>query len=255
MLGFFPQPTTRLAQYTCAMMRIALIGYGKMGHEIELAAQERGHSVVRTFGSSNPPRAEDLSECDVAIEFSTPHTVVENIFTCFAANCPVVVGATGWYGQFQEVKAEALRLNQTMLYATNFSIGVNVFFHLNKELARIMNNLENYEPSLVEIHHAAKLDKPSGTAITIAEGILDNVKRKTTWVNDEEHQAAELSIVSEREGEVPGTHTVYYTSSVDTLSMTHQAHNRKGFAMGAVQAAEWIKNKKGVFTMNDFLQF
>jgi 4-hydroxy-tetrahydrodipicolinate reductase len=226
-----------------------------MGREIELAAQERGHEIVRTFGSHNPPRAEDLKDCDVAIEFSTPGSVVDNILTCFEAGCPVVVGATGWYGRFDEVKNEALRLNQSLLYATNFSIGVNVFFHLNKELARIMDKLENYEPSILEIHHVAKLDKPSGTAITIAEGILNNVSRKDRWVNESEHTSNELSIVSERTGEVPGTHTVSYTSSVDTISMTHQAHNRKGFALGAVQAAEWIKHKKGVYTMSDFLQF
>ncbi len=236
-------------------MRIALIGYGKMGHEIELAAKERGHEIVRTFGSNNPPRPEDLKECDVAIEFSTPHSVVDNVFACFQADCPVVIGSTGWYGRFEEVKSEAIRLNQSMLHATNFSIGVNVFFHLNKELARIMNKLENYAPTILEVHHSAKLDKPSGTAITIAEGILDNLDRKQNWVNEVEHSSHELSIVSERTGEVPGTHTVSYVSDVDTISMTHQAHNRKGFALGAVQAAEWLQHKKGVFSMSDFLQF
>jgi 4-hydroxy-tetrahydrodipicolinate reductase len=232
-------------------MKIAILGFGKMGHEIEKILIQRGHEVTLRASRHAPFVAADLVGTDVAIEFSTPATVVDNIYKCFEAKCPVVVGTTGWYGRLPELRTEALNSGAALLYSTNFSIGVNVVFHLNKALARIMDQLDEYEPSMVEIHHLAKLDSPSGTAITLAEGILENLKRKESWVN----HANELSIVSKREGEVPGTHIISYDSEVDTIQLIHQAKNRRGFALGSVKAAEWLVGKQGVFTMSDFLKF
>ncbi len=226
-----------------------------MGHEIESVLLKRGHEITLRSTASSPFKPEDLAGSDVAIEFSQPESAVENIFKCFDANCPVVVGTTGWYMRMPEVRNECQSRNQTMMYATNFSIGVNVLFHINKLMAQIMREFEEYEPGILEIHHTAKLDKPSGTAITLAEGILENIPKKTKWVNDLAQQPEELTIISQREGEVPGTHVINYTSAVDNLSLVHQANNRQGFALGAVKAAEFIVGKKGVFTMNDMLKF
>jgi 4-hydroxy-tetrahydrodipicolinate reductase len=236
-------------------MKIALLGYGKMGHEIESVLLKRGHEITLRATASAPFKPEDLQGTDVAIEFTEPASAVDNIFKCFDAGCPVVVGTTGWYTRMPEVRQECLSRNQTMMYATNFSIGVNVLFHVNRILSRIMSDLQEYEPGILEIHHTAKLDKPSGTAITLAEGILENYPGKTKWVNELAANPDELTVISQREGEVPGTHVINYTSAVDNLSLVHQAHNRQGFALGAVKAAEFIAGKKGIFTMNDMLNF
>lgn len=226
-----------------------------MGHEIEKVLVERGHEITLRSTTQSPFKPEDLLGTDVAIEFSRPDSAVDNIYKCIAARCSVVVGTTGWYGRLPEVKSEAEKAGIGLLHATNFSIGVNVLFHLNERLARIMDNMDGYEPGIVEIHHLQKLDKPSGTAITLAEGIIENYSRKKKWVNDITHVEDELTIVSKREGEVPGTHVINYTSSADHISLVHQAENRSGFARGAVLAAEWMKGKKGVYTMKDVLKF
>lgn len=236
-------------------MKVAIIGYGKMGHEVEAVLQELGHEVSLRSDEKSPFKAEDLHGSDVAIEFSRPESAVDNIFKCFDANCPVVVGTTGWYMRMPEVRNECLSRNQSMLYATNFSIGVNVLFHLNKELARIMERFPEYEPGILEVHHLAKLDKPSGTAITLAEGIIENIPRKKEWINESAEKQDQLTIISQREGEVPGTHVINYTSSVDNISLVHQANNRRGFALGAVKAAEWLIGKKGCYSIQDFLKF
>ncbi|MEN9348674.1 MAG: hypothetical protein RLZZ77_2185 [Bacteroidota bacterium] len=236
-------------------MKIALLGYGKMGKEIESILLQRGHEVSLRASSEHPFTASDLQGTDVAIEFSKPELAVENMFKCFEAKCPVVVGTTGWYGRLEEVKTVCSEKKSSLLYSTNFSIGVNVVFHINRQLARIMNQLDQYEPSIKEIHHLAKLDAPSGTGITIAEGILDEIKRKDHWVNRASEKADELALESERLGEVPGTHEIVYDSEVDTITLIHQAKNRKGFALGSVLAAEWLVNNPGIHTMNDFLKF
>lgn len=226
-----------------------------MGKEIEEILISRGHEITLRADSHAPFKPEDLKGTDVVIEFSRPETAVDNIFKCFDAQVPVVVGTTGWYMRMPEVREACLAGNKTLFYATNFSIGVNIVFHLNKQLAKIMSQYDEYEPGILEVHHLAKIDKPSGTAITLAEGIMENIPRKTKWVNQAAEEKEELTIISQREGEVPGTHVINYTSQVDNISLVHQAVNRKGFALGAVKAAEWITGKTGVFTMNDMLQF
>jgi 4-hydroxy-tetrahydrodipicolinate reductase len=236
-------------------MKIAILGYGKMGHEVEAVALAAGHQLTVKSCSHKPFVPADLAGTDVAIEFSTPATAVENIFKCFEARCPVVVGTTGWYMRLPEVRDEAVSGGHTLLYSTNFSIGVNILFHLNRELARIMNRFGEYEPSVHEAHHVHKLDKPSGTAITLAEGIVDELQRKHRWINDSVADADTLAVSSERTGEVPGIHTISYTSPHDTISLRHEAYNRKGFATGALKAAEWLAGKRGIFSMNEFLSF
>ena len=238
-------------------MKIALLGYGKMGKAIEALLSEYGHSCVGKFNSENPATIETLSQADVAIEFSTPEQCSKNIALCFEANVPVVVGTTAWYGQYDEVISK-MKSNSAILSATNFSIGVQITFHLNKELARVMSKFPEYTASIEEIHHTAKLDKPSGTAITLAEGILENAPGLSSWKLDEERQNEnenenELSIIALRLPDVPGTHTVRYTSEIDTIELKHEAHNRKGFAAGAIRAAEFLYGKSGVYTMKDVL--
>jgi len=236
-------------------MKIALLGYGKMGKEIESILLQRGHEVSVRANSEHPFTSADLQGTDVAIEFSKPELAVENMFKCFEANCPVIVGTTGWYNRLDEVKSACAEKRASLLYSTNFSIGVNVVFHINRQLARIMNQLDQYEPSIHEIHHLAKLDAPSGTGITLAEGILDEIQRKDHWVNHKAESSQELSLTSDRIGEVPGTHEIVYDSEVDTITLIHQAKNRKGFALGSVLAAEWLVKHPGIHTMNDFLKF
>ncbi|MCC6599551.1 MAG: 4-hydroxy-tetrahydrodipicolinate reductase [Crocinitomicaceae bacterium] len=236
-------------------MNIALIGYGKMGKEVETVLSERGHTVSIRVDKGRPFLPGDLKDTDIAIEFSTPSAAADNILQCFEAGCPVVVGTTGWYNRLPEIRTEALNRSQSILYATNFSIGVNILFHLNRELARIMKNFPGYEPGMIEIHHTAKLDKPSGTAISLAEGIIEELSRKTKWVNDLSSSPEELSIISQREGDIPGTHMITYSGTEDNLSLIHEAKGRKGFAAGAVMAAEWLFGKKGVYTIHDFLKF
>jgi len=245
-------------------MKIALLGYGKMGRIIEQFALDRGHEVVLKITSSNQDEftAENLQQADVVIDFSTPATVLSNIEKCFEADVPVVVGTTGWYGRLQELKNACEAGNKCMLYGSNFSIGVNVFFHVNKILARIMNRYPQYDVLVEEIHHTEKLDAPSGTAITIAEGILEGVDRKKEWVNDlvGDNQEVipkpeQLLIESHRLEEVPGTHTVIYSSEVDDLEFKHKAHSRAGFALGAVLAAEWLQGKRGFYSVKDIFDF
>ncbi len=236
-------------------MKIALFGYGKMGKEIEKIAISRGHKIglkvdennVNSFSKS------ELKQCDVAIEFSTPHTAVANILTCFDANIPIVVGTTGWYNQLTEIEEICKQKNGCLFYASNFSIGVNLFFKLNETLSKLMSNYNDYAVSIEEIHHIHKLDSPSGTAISIANQIINTRKDKVKWVNSPTLKLDELEIISKREAEVPGTHSVKYHSVVDDIEIIHQAHNRKGFALGAVLAAEFSKEKKGILGMKNLL--
>lgn len=236
-------------------MNIAIIGYGKMGKEIEKIALERGHQVPLKISSTNllDLNSDNLKNIDAAIEFSSPENAIKNIYSCIDGNVPVVVGTTGWYDQFDEVSGKLKQNNGTLLHATNCSIGVNIFFKINETLAKLMNKQSSYDVSVEETHHTQKLDAPSGTGITLAEGIVENLERKSTWVKDNGSEQNELSVISHRIDKVPGTHTITYSSEIDSIDITHTAHNRKGFALGAVIAAEWIANKKGIFTMNDVL--
>jgi 4-hydroxy-tetrahydrodipicolinate reductase len=236
-------------------MKIALIGYGKMGQAIEAIATAKGHEIVHRIdlNSQHLLEKEHLGKADVAIEFTTPETAYSNILKCFEANVPVVCGTTGWLEKLPEVKAKCLEKHQAFLYASNFSVGVNIFFEVNKRLAELMASQSQYNVTMEEIHHTQKKDAPSGTAITLAEQILEKVSRKTGWVNEESAQPEALSIVSKRIDPAPGTHTITYTSDIDDISITHTAHSRQGFAAGAVVAAEWLDGKKGIFTMKDVL--
>ncbi len=234
-------------------MNIALLGYGKMGKEIEAIALQRGHTIVLKVGRDNAGTyANDLKKADVAIEFSTPHTVISNIKTCFEAQVPVVIGTTGWYDEFEMVQELCLQKNASMFHATNFSLGVNLFFKLNTYLAELMNKYDSYNVEMEEVHHIHKLDKPSGTAISLANQIIEKNDRKTNWSITAKDPET-LFIKDVREGEVPGTHIIKYTSPVDDIEIMHKAHNRKGFALGAVIAAEYINGKKGIFTMKDLI--
>lgn len=235
-------------------MKIALLGYGKMGKEIEAIALQRGHTIVIKVDETNSSTVTDaeLQAADVAIEFSTPHTVLPNIKRCFALKLPVVVGTTGWYNELENVREACTSANAGLFYASNFSLGVNLFFKVNTYLAQLMNQYPDYDISMEEIHHIHKLDKPSGTAITLANQIIDQVSRKTRWSITE--QSPETLFINDvREGEVPGTHIIKYTSGIDDIEIMHKAHNRKGFALGAVVAAEFLKGKTGVYTMSDLI--
>lgn len=230
-------------------MRIALFGYGKMGKMIEQTALLRNHVISARIDIDTP--AVDFSVMDVAIDFSTPDAAFENIKSCFEHGIPVVSGTTGWLDRYDEAVKICNEQKAGFIYASNFSLGVNVFFELNSCLAAMMKNLEQYRISLEEIHHTQKLDAPSGTAITLAEGIISNTAYKGWVLNKDEPDY--IPVHSIREGEIPGTHTVSYDSEVDNISIRHTAHNRKGFALGAVIAAEWIVGKKGVYGMRDVL--
>lgn len=235
-------------------MNIALFGYGKMGKEIEAIALKRNHTVVLKIDKDNRSAitAADLGAADVAIEFSTPDTVLENIYTCLDAQLPVVVGTTGWNTELEKIKKQVIEKNGGLFYASNFSLGVNLFFKINTYLAELMNKYEDYDVSMEEIHHIHKLDKPSGTAISIADQIIGKIERKKKWSIEDKSSDA-LFIKDIREGEVPGTHIVKYHSPVDDIEIMHKAHNRKGFALGAVIAAEFLQKKKGIFTMQDII--
>ena len=223
-------------------MKIALIGYGKMGHAIEALAAERGHEVTLRLDKDDVWPS--VIDADVAIEFSTPATAVENMLHCIAAGVPVVCGTTGWYGSYDTVAEACRKASGRLLTATNFSIGMNIMFALNERLAQLMRGRSEYSVDITETHHIHKLDAPSGTAITLQEQIMENGERK----------AASIPIESIREGEVPGTHTVRYDSEIDTITLTHEAHSRKGLAVGALLAAEWlVEAPAGVFTMKDVL--
>ena len=236
------------------MIKIALLGYGKMGHEVERVAIELGISVHVTIDNDQEwlQKGYLLPECNVAIEFSTPQIAVDNIFKCIDAGIPVIVGTTGWYDRLVEVKEYCRSHDGTLFYASNFSIGVNIFFEINRKLASLLEAYPNYLPSMYEIHHSQKLDAPSGTAITLAEDIIRSNHRVQKWT-DNKAQANELPILSVREGSVPGTHCITWNSEVDLISITHEAKNRRGLAVGALMAAQWVIGKKGVFSMKDML--
>jgi len=236
-------------------MKIALIGYGKMGKEIEKIALDRGHKIVLKIDITNPEdlNIENLKKADVAIEFTIPASATANYKLCFEAGIPVVSGTTGWLEKQAEVHQLCKDLNGTFFYSSNYSLGVNIFFALNKKLAELMANHPEYSVEMKEIHHTQKLDAPSGTAITLAEGIIENMPAKKSWVNHTTGVAGEIGIISEREGQIPGTHIINYDSEVDYIEITHCAKNRKGLAFGAVLAAEYSFGKKGILTMNNLL--
>lgn len=237
-------------------MKIALLGYGKMGHTIEKIAMERGHTISHAINIENQHQLDAVtsSTTDVAIEFSEPGSAYRNITHCLHHGVPVVCGTTGWLDKLPQVEALCQQERGAFFYASNFSIGVNVFFKLNEFLAQMMDHFPDYDTEMEEIHHIHKKDAPSGTAITLAEGILKHLERKKSWELDDKPTAETLPIHSKREGEVPGTHTVVYRSEVDDIEIRHTAHSRQGFALGAVKVAEWLPGKKGVLNMNDFLK-
>ena len=230
-------------------MKIALLGYGRMGKEIEKIALQRGHEIVMTISDNSQF---DITKADVAIDFSIPSAAFNNITTCFTNNIPVISGTTGWLDKYDQAIELCKQKNGAFIYASNFSLGVNIFFELNNQLARMMNSLSDYNINIEEIHHTKKLDAPSGTAITLAEGIIEN-SNKSDWKLDTTDSSDSIPIIAKRIPDVPGTHVVEYSSEVDTIEIKHTAHNRQGFALGAVVAAEWILNKKGVFSMKDVL--
>lgn len=240
-------------------MKIALIGYGKMGHIIERIALERGHEIVSKVDVDNQEEfaSEAFASADVAIEFTVPSKAVENYRKAWAVGVPVVSGTTGWNAVLPELKEEIAKKGYTLFWASNFSLGVNLFFELNKRLAQMMNRYANYDVAMTEIHHTEKKDAPSGTAITLAEGILENLDRKSEWVLVDSQQStdnSQLGIEALREGKVPGTHIVSYDSEVDSITITHEAKSREGFALGAVVAAEFLVGKPaGFYSMTDLM--
>ena len=239
-------------------MNIALIGYGKMGKEIEQVALSRGHKITLLVDAHNAKTYSkaDLQTADVAIEFSTPESAIDNIYKSFDAGIPIVVGTTGWNNRLEEVKKNCLEKKQTLFYASNYSIGVNLFFKLNQFLAKLMNGYQGYQVSLEEIHHTHKLDSPSGTAISLANQMIEQLDVKQKWINSITSNKNELAIISKRLDEVPGTHSITYKSTEDEISISHVAYSRKGFALGAVVAAEWIKDKKsGMYGMEQLMEF
>lgn len=235
-------------------MKIALLGYGKMGREVEKVALEHDHTIGLIIDNENDwlQKAELLKECHVAIEFSMPAIAIENIHKCFKAGIPIVVGTTGWYDRFQEISDLCISGNNTLFYASNFSIGVNIFFDINRRLASLLVAYPAYSPAMVEIHHTQKLDAPSGTAITLANDIISANSRYTNFT-EADPGPGEIPVLSVREGNVPGTHTITWDSDIDQITITHEAKGRRGLAFGAMMAAEWVQNKHGVFTMKDIL--
>ena len=238
-------------------MNIALIGYGKMGRTIEEIALERGHAIVLKTSIDNleDNTEENVRKADVAIEFTGPESAYGNIMLCLKAGVPVVSGSTGWLDKYEEVKGYCRQTGGSFLYASNFSVGVNIFFEVNRRLAELMAPHPDYDVRITEIHHTEKKDAPSGTAITLAEQIQGKLPRKKRWVNHNSDNLDELSILSQRTDPAPGTHLVRYHSAIDDIEIIHTAHNRKGFATGAVLAAEYIREKKGIFQMKDVLVF
>jgi 4-hydroxy-tetrahydrodipicolinate reductase len=236
-------------------MNILIIGFGKMGKAIAALAEERGHRIAAVLEVENKATFQMPANIDVAIEFTNPEAAIENMRLCFRHGIPVVVGSTGWYGQLPQVKAECKQANGGLLYASNFSVGVNLVFKVNEYLARLMNSRPEYHVEIDETHHTQKKDAPSGTAISLADGILHEMPRKKSWVNQPTTQPEELEIRSHRIADVPGTHVVTYTSPIDTIRLSHEAHTRTGFALGAVVAAEFLSGKRGIYTMADVLRF
>ncbi|MEO7311804.1 MAG: 4-hydroxy-tetrahydrodipicolinate reductase [Chitinophagaceae bacterium] len=236
-------------------MKIALVGYGKMGQAIEAIAVERGHEIVLTIDVTNRERftKENMAIADVAIEFTSPHSAVENILRCLEYETPVVCGSTGWLAELPEIETALYKYNGGFLYASNFSLGVNIFFEVNKLLARLMAGQTAYDVEMTEVHHTHKKDAPSGTAITLAEQILAVDYNKKQWVNEPSGSKDDLFIESQRVDPAPGTHIVTWSSAIDDIEIKHTAHSRTGFALGAVLAAEFLQGKKGMFTMKDVL--
>ena len=236
-------------------MKIAILGYGKMGQIIEKIAQERGHNILLKINQHNIDELsiENLKKVDVVIDFSTPESAKTNIILSIDANKPIISGTTGWLDDYNEVKDYCIKNDGAFLYASNFSLGVNLFFELNKNLAKLMKKHQQYQINLTEIHHTEKLDAPSGTAISLAEQIISESDIKNKWTINSENSDEELKIDAQRKGNITGTHSVNYKSETDSISIIHKAHSRNGFALGAVIAAEWMINKKGVFSMHDVL--
>ena len=233
-------------------MKIALFGYGKMGKEIEKIALERGHEIILKIKAKEEC---DFSKVDIAIDFSVPEAALNNVISCFENNIPVISGTTGWLDDFNKAVASCKKNKGSFIYASNFSIGVNLFFELNKTLAKMMRTHQNYSLDVEEIHHTKKLDSPSGTAISLAEGIIEN-SAKTNWElveNNAKKESTLVPITSKRILDTPGTHSISYTSEIDSIEIKHIANNRKGFALGAVIAAEWLIQRKGIYTMKDVL--
>lgn len=233
-------------------MKIALFGYGKMGKEIEKIALERGHEIILKIKAKEEC---DFSKVDIAIDFSVPKAALNNVISCFENNIPVISGTTGWLDDFNKAVASCKKNKGSFIYASNFSIGVNLFFELNKTLAKMMRTHQNYSLDVEEIHHTKKLDSPSGTAISLAEGIIEN-SAKTNWElveNNAKKETTFVPITSKRILDTPGTHSISYTSEIDSIEIKHIANNRKGFALGAVIAAEWLIQRKGIYTMKDVL--
>lgn len=236
-------------------MRIALLGYGKMGKAIEEIAIGKGHEVVLKIDENNTGdfTKENISKADVAIEFTNPHSAYDNVRKALEFGIPVVSGSTGWIERLSEIIKYCKEKNGAFLYSSNYSIGVNIFFEINKKLASFMDSHPSYDIQIEEIHHTEKRDAPSGTAISLADQVLTEIKRKDKWVNNESKDPADLVIISKRIDPAAGTHSVKYSSSIDDIEIIHTAHNRKGFASGAVLAAEFLKDKKGIFNMKDVL--
>lgn len=230
-------------------MKIALLGYGRMGKEIEKIALQRGHDIVLKVEEEG---GYDITKADMAIDFSIPSAAFDNITNCLNHGIPIISGTTGWLDKYEEVVELCEKMEGSFIYASNFSLGVNLFFELNKNLARLMNSVDGYETRMEEIHHTKKLDAPSGTAITLAEGIIEN-SNKEQWALNETSDTTVIPIAAKRIPDIPGTHSILYASEVDSIEIKHVAHNRKGFALGAVVAAEWLLGKKGVYTMKDVL--
>ncbi|MFN5334670.1 MAG: 4-hydroxy-tetrahydrodipicolinate reductase [Bacteroidota bacterium] len=236
-------------------MKITLIGFGKMGKAIHEQAIQRGHSIplIIDLQNRNELTAENIKDTDVVIEFTTPETAFQNVIFCLQQGVPVICGSTGWLHKLDTAKATAIDHHTGLIVASNFSVGVNLFFELNKRLAELMRGHTEYQPSLLEVHHTQKLDSPSGTAISLAEQILERSPEKERWVNHMSEKKEELVILSERKDPAPGTHHVRYHSAIDDIEIIHTAHNRTGFALGAVLAAEFIVGKKGFYTMKEVL--
>lgn len=237
------------------MLKIALLGYGKMGKAIEEIALQKGYSIILKIGIDNLDdlTSENIQKADVAIEFSNPESAVKNVLFCLENNVPVLSGTTGWLQNLSMIEDKCREHSGTFLYASNYSIGVNIFFELNKKMVELMKKHTDYNVVMEEVHHTQKMDAPSGTAITLAEQIIEGSDAKSKWVNHAQNAPSELSIFSKRIDAVPGTHTVTYTSEIDDIEIKHTAHNRVGFAAGAIAAAEFLKGKKGIYSMKDVL--
>lgn len=238
------------------MLKIALIGYGKMGHEVEVIALERGHTIVLRIDKDtiNDLNTGNLKKADVAIEFTSPNTAMQNIQACFDAGIPVVSGTTGWNNQLEIMANKARNGEGTLFYSSNYSIGVNIFFKLNNYIASILDQVGMYQPSITEMHHTQKLDAPSGTAITLANTLCSQMKAYRGWTLLPEISEKKIPIEAIRQGQIPGTHIVNFTSEQDIITLKHEAKSRRGFALGAVIAAEFVRNRKGFFSMDDILK-